>query len=258
MSTRHTYTGQQLARWAGVSVRTLHHYDHEGLLKPSARTTAGYRQYGEADLLRLQQILFFRELDFPLTDIQAILDQPGFDQVQALHDHRRLLQQEADRLGRLLNTIEKTISRLTEDHMTTTPMTDEELYAGFTPEQIERYTREANERYDPKIVAESNRRVRNMSKAQWQAVKNEGGAMAQQLADLMDKQPSDPAVQAAIARHYAWVDNFWHPTAESYRGLGQGYAEHPEFRAFYDKYCLGLADFLCAAMSYYADRILAD
>jgi len=255
MSNRHTYTVQQLARLAGVSVRTLHHYDHVGLLKPSARTAAGYRQYGEADLLRLQQILFFKELDFPLTDIQAILDQPGFDQVQALHDHKRLLQQEADRLGQLLNTIEKTISRLTEGSMT---MTDEELYEGFTPDQIERYTREVNERYDPKIVAESNRRVRNMSKAQWQAVKAEGGAVAQQLADLMNKQPSDVAVQAAIARHYAWVDNFWHPTAESYRGLGQGYADHPEFRAFYEKYRPGLADFLCAAMSYYAAHTLAE
>jgi DNA-binding transcriptional MerR regulator len=256
MSKHSTYSVQQLARLAGVSVRTLHHYDHIGLLKPSARTPAGYRQYGETDLLRLQQILFFKELDFPLADIQAILDQPGFDQVQALHDHQRLLQAEADRLGRLLNTIEKTISRLTEDSMTMTPMTDEELYEGFTPEQIERYTREANERYDPKIVAESNRRVKNMSKVQWQTVKDEGGAVAQQLADLMDKQPSDAAVQAAIARHYAWVDNFWHPTAESYRGLGQGYAEHPEFRAFYEKYRPGLADFLCAAMNYYADHTL--
>jgi len=255
MSKRHTVTVQQLARLAGVSARTLHYYDHIGLLKPSARTAAGYRLYGEADLLRLQQILFFRELDFPLADIQAILDEPNFDQVQALRDHRQMLQQEADRLGRLLNTIEKTLSRLTEDNMT---MTDEELYEGFTPEQIERYTREANERYDPKIVAESNRRVRNMSRAQWQTVKAEGGAVAQQLADLMDKEPGDAAVQAAVARHYAWVDNFWHPTAESYHGLGQGYAEHPEFRAFYEKYRPGLADFLCAAMSYYADHTLAE
>jgi len=255
MSKRHTYTVQQLARLAGVSVRTLHHYDHIGLLKPSARTAAGYRLYDETDLLRLQQILFFRELDFPLAEIEAILDDPGFDQVQALRDHRELLQQESDRLERLLKTIEKTISKLTEDNMT---MTDAELYEGFTPEQIERYTREVNERYDPKIVAESNRRVRNMTKAQWQAVKAEGGAVAQQLADLMDKKPSDAAVQAAIARHYAWVDNFWHPTAESYRGLGQGYAEDPEFRAFYDKYRSGLADFMCAAMTYYADHTLTE
>ncbi len=255
MSKRTTYTVQQLAHLAGVSVRTLHYYDQIGLLKPSARSAAGYRQYGEADLLRLQQILFFKELAFPLADIQAILDDPGFDQVQALHDHQRLLQAEADRLAQLLKTIEKTISKLTEDNMS---MTDEELYEGFTPEQIERYTREANAHYDPQIVAESNRRVRNMSKAQWQAVKAEGGAVAQQLADLMDKSPEDATVQAAIARHYAWVDNFWHPTAAAYRGLGQGYAEHPEFRAFYEKYRPGLADFMCAAMSYYADHTLAD
>jgi DNA-binding transcriptional MerR regulator len=252
----HAYTVQQLARLAGVSVRTLHHYDHIGLLTPSARTPAGYRLYGEADLLRLQQILFFKELDFPLADIQAILDDSDFDQVRALHDHKELLQQEVDRLGRLLNTIERTISKLTEDNMT--PMTDEELYEGFTPEQIERYTREANELYDPKTVAEANRRVRNMNKAQWQAVKAEGGAVAQQLADLMDRQPGDAAVQAAVARHYAWVDNFWHPTAESYRGLGQGYAEHPEFRAFYEKVHPGLADFMCATMAYYADHTLAE
>ncbi len=143
--------------------------------------------------------------------------------------------------------------------MTMTPsMTDEELYEGFTPEQIERYTREASELYDPQLVAEANRRVRQMSRPQWKAVKAEGGAVAQRLADLMDKGPGDAAVQAVIARHYAWVDNFWHPTAESYRGLGRGYAEHPEFRAFYEKYRAGLADFLCAAMSYYADHTLAE
>lgn len=169
-----------------------------------------------------------------------------------------MLQAEADRLGRLLKPIEKTISRLTEDNMTMTPMTNEELYEGFTPEQIERYTREANEMSDPKIVAETNRRVRSMTKAQWQAVKAEGGSMARQLADRMDQAPGDAAVQAAIARHYAWVDNFWHPTAESYRGLGQGYAEHPEFRAFYEKYRPGLANFMCTAMSYYADHTLAE
>src|SRR5512135_1184705 len=147
-----TYTVRKLAELAGITVRTLHHYDELGLLRPSARTAAGYRLYGETDLLRLQQILFFRELAFPLADIQAILDDPDFDQVQALRDHREMLQQEADRLARLLNTIEKTISRLTEDNMT---MTDEELYEGFTPEQIERYTRETNELYDPGIVAEA-------------------------------------------------------------------------------------------------------
>jgi DNA-binding transcriptional MerR regulator len=255
MSKRTAYTVRQLARLAGVSVRTLHYYDHIGLLKPSARSAAGYRQYEESDLLRLQQILFFKELDLPLNEIQAILDQPGFDRVAALKLHRLTLQQEADRLVQLLKTIEKTISRLTEDNVT---MTDEELYEGFTKEQIERYAREVNERYDPKIVAESNRRVRQMSKEQWKAIGAEGDSVNRQMAGLMEKAPGDPAVQAAIARHYTWLGNFWDASADAYRGLGQGYAEHPEFRAFYEKIRPGLADFMCAAVTYYADHTLAE
>jgi DNA-binding transcriptional MerR regulator len=86
-----TYTVSQLANLAGVSIRTLHHYDYIGLLEPPARTTAGYRLYGETELLRLQQILFFKELDLPLSEVRSILDDPGFDQVQALQEHRRML-----------------------------------------------------------------------------------------------------------------------------------------------------------------------
>jgi len=143
--------------------------------------------------------------------------------------------------------------------MTMTPsMTDEELYEGFTKEQIERYTREVNERYDPKIVAESNRRVRQMSKEQWKAVGAEGDAVNHQMAGLMGKAPGDPAAQVAIARHHAWLGNFWDASAEAYRGLGQLYAEHEEFRAFYEKIRPGLADFMCAAMTHYADHMPAE
>jgi len=144
------YTISQLAKMAGVSVRTLHHYDHIGLLKPSSRTTAGYRLYEEQDLLRLQQILFFKELEFPLKEIRDILDDPEFDQIKALENHRRLLQKRTERLARLLKTIDKTIQRLEEDNMT---MTDKELYEGFTQEQIERYKRQARELYDQRSRA---------------------------------------------------------------------------------------------------------
>jgi len=89
------YTVSRLAKMAGVRVRTLHHYDAIGLLAPSARTEAGYRLYGERDLLRLQQILFFKELDVPLDEIRGILDAPGFDEIRALEDHRRRLHERA-------------------------------------------------------------------------------------------------------------------------------------------------------------------
>jgi DNA-binding transcriptional MerR regulator len=248
------YTVSQLAKMAGVSVRMLHHYDHVGLLRPSARTAAGYRLYQGQDLLRLQQILFFKELDLPLAQIQAILDDPAFDQVQALRNHRRMLEQRTERLARLLKTIDKTIRRLTEDTM---EMTDAELYEGFTPEQIERYEREVNERYDPTLVAESKRRLRKLTKTQWQAVKQESDDITRALAALADRAPGDPEVQKLIARHHAWIENFYTASAKIYRGLGQLYTSHPEFRAHYDRYRPGLADFMQAAMAYYADHTLA-
>ena len=248
------YTVRQLADMAAVSVRTLHHYDHIGLLKPSSRTAAGYRLYEEKDILRLQQVLFFKELGLPLDEIRRVLEDPGFDQIEALKQHRQTLQLRAERLAKLLTTIDRTIQRLTEENVN---LTDEELYEGFTSEQIERYQREVRERYDPALVQESERRVRGMSTGQWQAVKEEGGAVAQQLADLMmDLAPDAPEVQARVARHHAWIENFYPASAEVYRGLGQLCAEHEEFRAFYDKFCPGLADFMQAAMTYYADHTL--
>jgi DNA-binding transcriptional MerR regulator len=247
------YTVHELAELAGVSVRTLHHYDKIGLLQPKARTAAGYRLYREADLLRLQQIMFYKELDFPLVQIKDILDQPGFDQVQALHDHRRRLQERAEQLAQLVRTIDKTILKLTEVDM---ELTDAELYEGFSQEQIERYQREVREMYDPKLVEESNRRVRKMTKAQWNAVKQEGDQVTRKIAELSERAPGDAEVQQAIARHHAWIEHFYPCSSEIYRGLGQLYVEHPEFRATYDKYRPGLADFMQAAMNYYCDHTL--
>ncbi|HTX71626.1 MAG TPA: MerR family transcriptional regulator, partial [Rectinemataceae bacterium] len=97
---------KEAAALAGVSVRTLHHYDALGLLVPESRTAAGYRLYGEASLVRLQQILFFRELDMSLEEIRELLDAPGFDPIRALGEHRRLLALRAERLARLMQTVD--------------------------------------------------------------------------------------------------------------------------------------------------------
>jgi DNA-binding transcriptional MerR regulator len=248
-----SYTVRQVAKIANITVRTLHHYDALGLLTPTSRSAAGYRLYGEADLLRLQQILFFRELGFPLEQIGTIIEDPHFDQVRALEHHRRMLRAQVTRLERLLETVDKTITRLTEDNM---GMTDAELYEGFSQEQIDRYKREAREQYGDQVVEESERRVKGMSKEHWTAVNAEGDAATRAIAELAEqgRAPGDPDVQRHVARHYAWVDHFWHPTPEAYAGLGQLYAEHPEFRAFYDKYRPGLADFLSAAMTIYSEQ----
>jgi len=249
-------TVRQLANLAKISVRTLHHYDQIGLLRPAARSEAGYRLYGDADLLRLQQILFFKELDVPLADIQAILDRPGFDQVEALRMHRRLLVERAERLTRLLRTVDRTIAKLTgEDTM---PLTDDEIYEGFSPEEkakLKEYEAEAAQRWG-ELAAESGRRVRGMTKAQWQAIQKEGGDVTQRVAELMGRPAGDAEVQATIARQHAWIENFYPCSAEIFRGLGQMYVDDPRFAANYEKVKPGLAAFMRDAMGYYADHTL--
>ena len=247
------YTVSQVARMAGCSVRTLHHYDQIGLLEPQTRNEAGYRLYGEQALLRLQQILFFKELDMPLSKVRQILDDPGFDQVEALEHHRQMLRGRMERLAQLLKTIDRTMERLLEDDMT---LTDEDLYRGFSPEKAERYRQEAREMFGPDVVEASERKAKKMNREQWEAVGAEGGAVAEALAALAERDPGDAEVQSQIARHHAWIVNFYACPAERYRGLGQLYVEHPEFRAFYDKFRPGLAEFVAEAMNLYADRVL--
>ncbi len=243
------YTVKELARIAGVSVRTLHHYDHIGLLKPDARTGAGYRLYGAEQRLRLQQILFFKELDVPLQDISRILEEPGFDPLQALLDHRKQLEERMEKLQRLLDTLDKTV-----EHYQGGPMlTDEEMYSGFEPEKVATMRKEARELYGEEVVEQSERKVRKLSKEALQAIHNEGDTLTRDLVALMTKDPGDPAVQAVVVRHQAWVSHFWTPDAVSYRGLGRMYTEHAEFKAYYEKYAPGLADFLCRAIERYCD-----
>src|ERR1700753_4176263 len=110
------YTVKQLAKMSNVSVRTLHWYDEIGLLKPAYRGANGYRYYEEAQCLKLQQILFFRELAFPLNDIQNLLVRDEFDHIKALEAHRQVLEQDISRKRQLLATIDKTIAHLRGKH----------------------------------------------------------------------------------------------------------------------------------------------
>jgi len=248
------YTVKQLAGLAGVSIRTLHHYDEIGLLAPRLRTAAGYRVYGETELLRLQQILFYRELGIPLNEIGRILDAPDFDPVIALENHRANLEVRLGRLHRLLKTVDDTLSRYAgENDM----LTDKELYEGFSEETVARYRREARERYDGNLVEETERRMRRLSKTEWQAVKAEGDVVTRRLSALVNEPPGSANVQAVVAEHHAWLErNFYTASAELYDGLGQTYATNPEFREYYEKYATGMADFLSAAMRCYANGVL--
>ena len=136
-------------------------------------------------------------------------------------------------------------------------MTDAQLYEGLTQEEVDRYKRKSREMFDPQLVEAAEKRARKMSKEAWAALKVKGEVVNQALAGMIDRNPVDPEVQALIARHHATIEPFYHVTAEIYRGLGDLYVEHAEFRAYYAKYAEGLPEFMQRAMTYYADHALA-
>ena len=152
------YTVRKLADIAGISVRTLHYYDHAGLLKPEFRTANGYRYYGDEAAARLQQIMFFRELDFSLEEIKKIMSAPDFDTLAALEQHRAMLQKRARRLKELLATVDRTVKKMKGKK----DMEIKEYYKGFSDEQIEEYRREVRERWGENALTESEARVKKM------------------------------------------------------------------------------------------------
>jgi DNA-binding transcriptional MerR regulator len=243
------YSVKQLSEVARVSIRTLHYYDEIGLLRPATRSHAGYRLYGEKELLRLQQILFYRELDMGLDAIREILDAPDFKEENALRNHRDHIRKEIKRLVKLQATIDKTLQRIKGEN---TMLTDEELYSGFAPGEGEEYAQEARERYGVDVVDASYSKIRKLTKEQWHAVKGEGETIARELAEKMDHVSIDSQeVQALIKRHHAWIENFYTAPKELYQGLGAMYTDDPRFKAFYDKYKSGLAEYLRNAMEYF-------
>jgi DNA-binding transcriptional MerR regulator len=121
------YTVKQVAEMSGVSVRALHFYDETGLLKPAYQGANGYRYYEEAQLLMLQQILFYRELGFELKEIKAILSRPDFEKIAALRSHREVLEQDLARTRQLIATIDNTMEHLKG----TKKMATEEMFTGF-------------------------------------------------------------------------------------------------------------------------------
>lgn len=244
------YSVNQLAELAGVTVRTLHHYDAVGLLRPARGTRNGYRQYGDAELLRLQQILFFREIDLPLEEIKDILDRPGFDLARALHDHRELLAHKRKRLDSLLTTIDQTIAKLTKQ----TPMDDKDLYTGFSKQQTEEYAAEAKQRWgNTDAYKQSVGKYEALTHEQKLKMKDDADAFMREIATHVGEDPTSPAVQNLIAKHFESLRFFYEPTLEIYRGLGTMYVDDPRFAAYYAKYHPALPAFMRDAMHAFCD-----
>jgi len=242
-----SYTVKQLSDLADVSIRTLHYYDEVGLLKPESVGANGYRYYGEESLLRLQQILFYRELGLDLSSIKEIITRPGFDVQSALESHRKSLQGRVERLNRLLATVDDTILHLKGKK----EMSKKQLFEAFSDEQQEKYEKEAERMYDPAIVKASNKKWKAYTAQEKQHIADEGNQVYEDLVAAMPKGAASPEVQAIIERWRKHMDYFWTPSLDQLNGLAELYNANPHFKTNFDKIDPRLAEFMRKAVDVY-------
>ncbi len=250
-----TYTINKLAKLSGVSVRTLHYYDEIGLLKPAYVGDNNYRYYKEAELLQLQQILFYREVGLPLNDIKRIISAPDFDRLKALESHRDILAKNLDQTKILIETVDKTIAHLKGNKI----MKIEEVFHGFTAEKQKMYEAflvESGVKKD--VIDQTNHKVKDWTKDQWLEYKREGDQVHTDLIAAINKglAADSREVQQIIQRHYQLTTRFWTPNRDTYIGLSEFYSSHPDFIKFYEELNPKLLSFMQEAMRVYADNNL--
>lgn len=254
------YTVKQLARLSGVSVRTLHHYDEIGLLKPSFVGENRYRYYGREELIRLQDVLFYRELGVPLAEIARLLEAEGRDRLAILAEHRAILADRVKRSRQLLRTIDRTIADLNGDEA----MTDKDMFKGFDEAKQAQYEDWLIKRFGSSMkqrIDASKAKVAALGKDGLKERLAEGQVASVELAEAFKAgaRPDDPANDPLLARHHGWIAKMWERACppEAYAGLADLYLEHPDFRTNFEQYGDGFLDWLTTAMKAYAARLQA-
>lgn len=249
-----SYSVGEVARLAGVTVRTLHHYDEIGLLSPSGRTAAGYRRYAGADLERLHQILSYRELGFPLEEIATILADPDADALGHLRRQHALLRERIERLQKMIEAIEH-LMEAAQMGIQLTPEERFEVFGDFDPDQ---YAAEAEQRWGgTEPYRESQRRTASYTKDDWLAVKAGTEGLYRRFVEAMSAgQPAgSPAVMDLAEEHRSQISRwFYECSYEVHRGLGELYVSDPRFTENIDQHATGLARYVRDAIAANATR----
>ena len=240
------HTVFSLSRLAGVSPRTLRHYDALGLLRPAGTRPSGYRVYGPAEVQRLQRILLFRELGLPLDAIRRLLDEPGRDALAELREHRAALLLRKERIDALVDLVDRTIAEK-EGRAT---MTDKERFEAFkkglVAENEAKHGAEARAAYGDEAVDASNAKVLAMDEKELRRSQDLGEEVVRRFVEAFDSgDPTGPLAREAAALHREWLKVYWaRYTPEAHAGLVRMYVDDPRFTAFYDRHRPGLAVFL--------------
>jgi len=250
------YTVQKIGKLAGISTRTLRYYDEIGILKPARINSSGYRIYGEKEVLRLQQILFYRELGISLESIKDIVTNAYFDGAKTLSDHREKFLEKREQLDLLIINVEKTIAAEEGRFI----MKDKERFEGFKQKTLkeneEKYGEEIREKYGAEEMEKSNKKFKNMSKEEYDEVTNlEKVVMETLLEAYKTGDPAGEVAQRAAMLHGKWLCYYWDSySKEAHRGLAKMYVEDERFKAYYDKNQSGLAEFLRDAVFIYTKK----
>ena len=243
----------RVAEAFGVTVRTLHHYDAEGLVVPSARTSAGYRLYTDADLARLATVVTYRRLGLPLSEVRALLEGEG---TPAEH-LRRQRDAVITRLGELEELV-TAIDRALEREMEQRPATTDELKELFGDGFSEEYQAEAQERWgDTDAWTQSASRTKGYTRADFERIKAEGDAVNAAFVTALRSGASATSTQAmdAAEAHRAHIERWFYDLDHGFhRGLADMYLADPRFTKTYEDQAPGLAQYVHDAIHANADR----
>jgi len=247
------YTVQKLGSLAGISTRTLRYYDEIGILKPARINSSGYRIYGQTEVDRLQQIMFYRELDVSLDTIKKLVTSVSFNDAAALKDHHEKLLAKRQQLDMLIANVEKTI----EFQEGRIKLKDKEKFDGFKKKLIDdneqKYGKEAREKYGDNSVNASNKKMLNMSEDQYAEFEK----LSQEVLDTLEAafatgDPAGELGQKTADLHRRWLSYTWGSySKKAHAGLAQMYVDDERFTAFYDKKQPGMAVFLRDAILIY-------
>lgn len=252
------YSISELSALAGVSARTLRYYDEIGLLKPLYSNNAGYRYYGEKEVELLQEILFYRERDFDLKSIQQILYQDDFQILEALEDHLLALEEKRNHVDSLIRTIKQTIASMKGEYK----MNDSEKFEAFKENIIKeneaKYGDELRAKYGNEQIDASNRKIRNMSKTEWENFRNLETEIYTRLRNgaVSGLKPESEEAKEIVILHRSWLERSWEEyTVDAHKAIVKMYLLDERFKQYYDKEVNGCAELLADAVTYWAGRI---
>lgn len=249
------YSIKKLAEMAGLTSRTLRYYDTIQLLKPKRINSSGYRIYGEEEINRLQQILFFREFEIPLEEIKNYLDDPDFDHTEALNQHRLQLLARRDRLEKLLETLDTTLENLKGE----TIMADEQKFEGFKQQQLAdneaKYGKEIRNAYGAETIQKANTQFENLTEKQYTDMQATAEKILTNLKEAVKtSNPASETAQEIAKLHKYWLSFTWPAYSKAaHRGLAEMYIADQRFTKYYDEPAgEGAAQFLRDAIHIFA------